>query len=72
MFFTIIFNDVVRKDSVILVLQNAAENGTLGDLKIEPGSIKEFRPDATTPTVTQTTRETSGKLIWNVFYVKRH
>lgn len=73
-FFTIIFNDVVRKDSAILALKNASENGTLGDLKIEPGSIKEFQPVATTPAtnspkVTATTSPTSGKLIWLVFYV---
>lgn len=71
-FFTIIFNKVVHIDDAILVLKNASENGTLGDLKIEPGSIKALLPVATTPATTSpketaTTNPTSGKLIWHVF-----
>lgn len=71
-FFTIIFNKVVHIDDAILVLKNASEYGTLGDLKIEPGSIKALLPVATTPATTSpketaTTTPTSGKLIWHVF-----
>lgn len=69
-FFTIIFNDLVRIDDAILVLRNASENGTLGDLMVEPGSIKALRPVPTTPATsssTATTRSTSGKLIRHVF-----
>ena len=69
-FFTIIFNDMVRIDDVILVLRIASENGTLGDLKVEPGSIKALRPVPATPATsspTATTSSTSGKLIGHVF-----
>ena len=65
-FFTIIFNDVVRIDDAILVLRNASKNGTLGDLKVDPGSIKALRPVPTTLATrspTATTSPTSGKLI---------
>lgn len=71
-FFTIIFNDLVSIDDAILVLVNASENGTLGDLEVERNSIKAFQPVVTTPatsspTVTATTSATSGNLIWDVF-----
>ena len=63
---------MVRIDNAILVLVNASKNGTLGDLEVDPGSIKAFKPVATTsatssPKVTATTTATSGKLIWHVF-----
>lgn len=65
-FFTILFNDVVRIDDAILVLRIASKNGTLGDLKVEPGSIKALLPVPTTPATsspTAKTTATSGKLI---------
>lgn len=69
-FFTIIFNEVVRIDDAILVLRSASKNGTLGDLRVEPGSITALRPVLTTPaksSPTATTSSTSGKLIRHVF-----
>ena len=69
-FFTLIFNEVVRIDDVILVLKNAAKNGFLGDLEVDSESIIALVSVSTTPaTNPPTTRTTSGKLIRHFLYV---
>lgn len=79
-FISIIFNEVVNIDDTIAVLKEAAANGTLGDLEVDPGSIRAIRPvvtqttspstQATSPlkvTTSSTTSATLGRLIRDRF-----
>ena len=53
-FFTIIFNNEVRIDDAIRVLKQASENGTIGDLEVEPASIKLLSVPTTSATSSPT------------------
>lgn len=59
-FFTIIFNDKVRIGDAILVLKQASENGTIGDLDVEAESIEYLPPVPITPVTSSPTATTSA------------